>query len=79
MVPRDLRRTERRPRRWHRLDGASAQPGEGLQGVEPLGSEGGPRSGHLIVLLIILGCILLLGMAAPPIRLERLLAVLGFH
>lgn len=60
----------RRPARWH--------PDSPAHGGPPRG--GGPnRAGHLTVLLIIVGCVLLIGVTAPSIRFESVLALLGFR
>ncbi len=58
-----------RPTRWHSPPPRPPRPPR----------QRGVGRGHLIVLLIIVGAILLIGLNAPSIRAESLLALFGFH
>lgn len=62
---------DRRPVRWHPAPGPARVP------RPPRGP--GSRMGHVIVLAIILGGLLLIGLAAPPVYFESLLAWFGFR
>ena len=60
---------DRRPTHWH-----PAPPGG-----RPARGGGRPRAGHLIVLLFIVGGVVLVGVAAPSVRFDSVLALLGFR
>ena len=61
---------ERRPTRWHRMPSAHRRSQRGGRSA---------RSGNVVVLLIIVGCVLVIGLNAPSIRFESLLALFGFR